>query len=262
MSRCIRVGEKYRINKFLARAGIGSRREVEKFILDGKVSVNGKTIDDLATQINPDSDSVEFDGKPISLKEKVYYLYYKPRGVVSTLKDTHGRECIGDVIKRNHLPDGTVSIGRLDMDSEGLLILTNDGDFANTMMHPSHEVKKVYRVLIDSYPKEPDLQNLRDGIDTGEFTGKAEKVLRMGPQSKDDEHPDGGYWLNIEMLEGKKREIREMLKAVGYSVNRLIRIAHGSYNISQLKPGDLLEFNPSGTRMRIRQEPMISGGGV
>ena len=232
-----------RINRFLARAGVGSRREVEALVTSGRVSINGTIIKDLATYVDPESDSITLGDAKVELPDLVYYKYYKPRGLITTMEDTHGRESIEEIIRKNGLPKGTVPAGRLDMESEGLLILTNDGDLLNKLTHPSHEITKVYRVLIDCRPEETELNLLRGGIDCGEFIAIPKAVKRMGPQPADDEFPDGGYWLEITLGEGKKREIREMLKAVNHAVFRLIRIQHGPVKTGQMKIGDVVEIS-------------------
>jgi 23S rRNA pseudouridine2605 synthase len=228
-----------RLNRFLARAGIGSRRAVEEHITSGRVTVNGQVCRELATQVNPGIDVVTLDGKNVELPRLLYFKYYKPRGVVTTMDDPQGRRSLGQVLKENGIPPGVAAAGRLDMDSEGLLILTNDGDLLNFLMHPSHEIEKVYRVLIERRPSEADLERLRTGIECEDFSGQAKRVIRMGPQPEDVENAKSGYWLEIAMVEGRKREIREMMKAIGHSVIRLVRISHGPIIVSDLQPGEI-----------------------
>lgn len=230
---------KMRLNRFLARAGLGSRRDVESLITTGRISINSVTVTGLATYVNPGSDTVLCDGNPVILPGFVYLKCYKPRGILTTMDDTHGRRTIADLLKSKNYPLGVVPAGRLDMDSEGLLILSNDGDLVNFLTHPGHGIQKVYRVLIDATPSEKNLNTLRNGIKCEEFFAKPESVFRMGPQPKGEEHPDGGYWLDIILVEGKKREIREMLKNIGHSVRRLIRISHGPIHVGTLLPGEI-----------------------
>jgi 23S rRNA pseudouridine2605 synthase len=227
-----------RLNRFLARAGLGSRRDVEKYIIDGRVRVNG-IVGGLTTTVKPGTDSVLLDSSPVELPPLVYFKYYKPRGVVSTLDDPHAPDNLGRVFIESGIPDGVVPVGRLDRESEGLILLTNDGELVNLLTHPSNEAGKTYRALIDRAPGESDLDRLRNGVDCGDFTGKAEKVSRMGPQPADRENPEAGYWLEIVMVEGRKREIRKMIAVAGYKVSRLVRIAHGPIRTGDLKPGEI-----------------------
>lgn len=232
-----------RLNRYLSRAGLGSRRDVEELILNGKVRVNGNVVSELSTYVTPDIDSVQFDDKPVVLPRFGFWKFYKPRGIVSTMDDTHGRKSVVDFIKENNLTPGTVPTGRLDLESEGLMILTNDGELINILTHPSNEIEKVYRVLVDRRPDENVLKRLRMGIQTPEFFASADKVIRMGPQPADDEYPIRGYWLEITLSEGKKREIREMLRAAGFNVLRLIRIKHGPVESRELKVGQISEID-------------------
>ncbi len=237
-----------RLNRFLARAGEGSRREVEQFILAGRVTVNGEVCRELATTVKPGKDTVTLDGAPLALPKQLYYKCYKPRGVVTTLDDPQKRESLGKLLKQSNIPPGVVPAGRLDQDSEGLLILTNDGDLLQRLTHPRHEVRKVYRVLMNRWPPERNLEKMRLGVKCKDYVARPLQVIRMGPQPSDDEHPTAGYWLEIVMVEGKKREIREMLGVLGYSVLRLVRIAHGAIRLGTLHPGEVRELD--GVEMR------------
>jgi pseudouridine synthase len=228
-----------RLNRFLARSGIGSRREVEDMVLAGRVTVNGKVTRELATKVNPVEDKVTLDGEVVALPEPLYYKMYKPRGVVSTLDDPQRRKSLAEILRESGIPDGVVPAGRLDRESEGLLILTSDGDLLQRLTHPRYRVEKVYRVLTDRWPPEADLERLRMGVKCRDFVARPLRVSRMGPQPPDDEHPVAGYWLEIAMLEGKKREIREMLGVLKYRVLRLVRISHGPVRVGALRPGEI-----------------------
>jgi 23S rRNA pseudouridine2605 synthase len=243
--------ETMRLNRYLARAGVGSRRDVEVFITEGRVIINGKVIRELATVVHPETDTVLFDSKPIHLPQLVYYKYYKPRGVVSTIDDPHESNNIGELLKNKNIPAGVVPAGRLDKNSEGLLILTNDGDLLQRLMHPSHEVEKIYRVLIDRRPLETDLKRIRTGITVNDISYSTVRVTRMGPQPIDSDSPVSGYWLEIVMAEGKKREIREMLNAVHYPVLKLVRVQHGPVKLGKLNPGAIIELSET-EKMKLR----------
>jgi 23S rRNA pseudouridine2605 synthase len=244
--------DKMRLNRFLARAGVASRRDSERYILAGRVSINGKVCRELATKVAPGIDNITVDGREIVLASLLYFKVYKPRGMVSTLDDPQHRESLGKLLQKMGIPDGVVSAGRLDKASEGLLILTNDGDLLQQLMHPSHDIEKVYRVLADRRPSEDDLLKLREGVQIDEYIATPVRVSRMGPQPADDENPEPGYWLEIVMQEGRKREIREMLSAIGYSVQRLVRIAHGPIKVGTLKPGEICEM--SGDEIELLQK--------
>lgn len=231
-----------RINRFIARCGKASRRDADKFILAGRVTINGEPCREFGVTIVPGVDVVTLDGERLELPSLLYYKCYKPGGVVSTLDDPQGRESIAGILRSGDIQSGVVPAGRLDLGSEGLLILTNDGDMLQKLTHPSHKVEKIYRVLTHRWPMESELAKLRRGVKCREYFAKALRVTRMGPQPKDREHPETGYWLEIVMGEGRKREIREMLKVIRASVLRLVRIQHGPIQVGTLKPGEIREL--------------------
>jgi len=230
--------ESMRLNRYLARAGKGSRRDVEQYIIAGRVTINGKLCRELATTVHPGKDTVTLDGEVVLLPNLLYFKAYKPRGMVTTLDDPQGRESLEKLLGENSIPAGVVPAGRLDKESEGLLILTNDGDLLQRLVHPSYEVEKTYRVLLDRRPPEADLERLREGVQCEGYFARPVRVARMGPQPADGENPEG-YWLEIVMVEGRKREIREMLATLRYSVLRLVRISHGPIRVGDLRPGEV-----------------------
>jgi len=211
---------------------------VEELILKGRVSVNNSICRELATLVNPSKDIVTVDGKFLRLPALVYYKFYKPRGIVCSMSDPHANETLATILKRENIPQGVVPAGRLDKESEGLLILTNDGELLHKLMHPSYGFKKVYRVLLDRRPSEKHLSLLRKGVVVEGYRMKPVKITRMGPQPKDEENPEG-YWLEVVLIEGRKREIRYMMREAGFKVLRLVRIAHGPVNVGTLKPGEI-----------------------
>lgn len=223
----IKTENKFRLQKFLAHCGVASRRKAEELIKDGKVKVNGKVITEMGVIVSP-QDRVEVNGKKVSLeKKKVYILLHKPRGYVTTVNDPEGRKTVISLIKG--VNERVYPVGRLDYDSSGLLLLTNDGDLAHKMMHPRYEAVKVYIAVIEGYPSEGALINLRSGviIDGYKTAPAFVNVLeRYEEKTK----------LEITIHEGRNRQIRKMFEAVGHPVIRLKRIAYAGLVLGDLKP--------------------------
>ena len=230
---------KIRLQKFLAQAGVSSRRAGEKLILGGKVQVNGVVVKELGTKVDPGSDEVHLDGKQIAGKEKYgYYLFHKPKNVVVTRHDPEGRPTVFDYLKK--IVERINPVGRLDFDSEGLIFLTNDGDLHYRLTHPSKEVPKRYRVKVAPVgvrstrppeggctpPLREIIRQLSLGIDIGGYVTAPCQVKYLGEE-----------WLEITLREGKNRQIRRMLEAVGYGALRLIRISIGPLELGHLVPG-------------------------
>ncbi|MCX6645608.1 MAG: pseudouridine synthase [bacterium] len=232
-----------RLNRYIARCGVASRRDADHLIEAGRISVNGRITRDFSTKIKPGIDEVIFDDKILELPKLYYFKCYKPAGYLTTLEDTHNRKTIFDLMQEHGIPAGVVPAGRLDMDSEGLLILSNDGELIYRLTHPGQGVEKVYRVLLNRWPNQVDLEDLVDGIKYEDQISKAVRASRMGPQPKDQENPVSGYWIEMVMVEGRKREIRMMLRTLGYQVLRLVRIKHGPVEIGMLKPGIILPLD-------------------
>ena len=221
---------KQRVQKILASRGIASRRSAEQIIEAGRVMCNG-VVCRIGDSADPDVDCILLDGKPIpSSEDKVYILLNKPRGFVTTLSDERGRrnvvQLVADCGKRVY------PVGRLDMDSEGLLIITNDGELANHLMHPSHVVEKVYRVKVKKFSKEA-LMKLNEPIILDGYKIRPPKVVLIGV---DNENPSL-VELEITIHEGRNRQVRRMCAAAGMSVSRLIRISQGNLRLGQLPPG-------------------------
>ena len=221
-----------RIAKFLSRAGIASRREAERMIEAGRVSVNGKTIASPALNVTP-ADKVVVDGKAVGAPEPArLWLYHKPTGLVTTAKDEKGRETVFDA-----LPEGmprVMSVGRLDINSEGLLLLTNDGGIKRKLELPSTGWLRKYRVRVKGTPKDTDLAPLREGIVVDRETFQP-MVVSI------DRQQGANAWLTIGIREGRNREIRRAMEAVGLTVNRLIRVSYGPFQLGDLKPGAVEE---------------------
>lgn len=221
-----------RISKILAQAGIASRRKAEALIASGRVSLNGRIVTAQGTQADPARDELRVDGRPIQpAKPHHYFAYYKPRGLLVTKSDELGRKGIFQTLR---LPPQVNSVGRLDKDSEGLLLLSDDGAFIQEYTHPSFEIPKVYRVQISRPLNREEGKRLIKGIPLRE---KTVRVRWVRPLKK-----TPGHWVTLELREGVKREIRRMLEALGIRVLRLIRIQHGSVRLGSLKPGGLMRL--------------------
>lgn len=219
-----------RLQKALAAAGIASRRHAEELIADGRVAVNGKTVTQLGTKVLP-TDRISVDGKTISRTPRhVYVMLNKPADVLSTAHDERGRRTVVDLV---HTPQRVYPVGRLDLDSEGLLLLTNDGELTFRLLHPRHEIDKEYLVWLDRSPNEEELRQLREGV---EIEGGRTAPARVARKS--------GGTLSITLHEGRKRQIRQMAAALGLEVQHLLRIRVGPLTLGKLKPGEWRELRP------------------
>ncbi len=235
-----------RIAKVLARAGIASRREAERMIEAGRVTVNGKTIDSPALNVTP-SDRITVDGKPVAEPEPArLWLYHKPTGLVTTNRDEKGRPTIFD-----NLPEDmprVMSVGRLDLNSEGLLLLTNDGAIKRKLELPSTGWLRKYRVRINGRPKDEDFAPLRQGL-----VIEGEKFQPMTVTL--DRQQGANAWLTIGLREGKNREIRRAIEDIGFTVNRLLRVSYGPFQLGDLKPGEVEEIRRRVLRDQLGLEP-------
>ena len=215
-----------RLAKFLAHAGVASRRRAEDVIAAGRVRVDGEVVEDPARAVEP-GDDVRVDGRPVHVAETpLVYVLHKPAGVVSTAHDTHGRRTVVDLVKA---PGGArlYPVGRLDADTTGLLLLTNDGELANHLTHPRYEVPKTYRATVRHPPVSPEaLERLRDGVelDDGRTLPARVRLVRPGV-------------VELELREGRKRQVRRMLEAVGHPVRELTRVRFGPLALGDLPAG-------------------------
>ncbi len=222
-----------RIAKVLSRAGVASRREAERMIQAGRVEVNGKKIDSPALNVTAE-DKIKVDGKPMREPEPArLWLYHKPQGLVTTTSDEKGRATIFDGLPED-LPR-VMSIGRLDLNSEGLLLLTNDGAIKRRLELPSTGWLRKYRVRINGRPKDEEFAPLRRGL-----TLDGERFQPMTVTL--DRQQGANAWLSIGLREGKNREIRRAIEDLGFSVNRLIRVSYGPFQLGTLKPGEVEEL--------------------
>lgn len=225
-----------RIQKILANAGLGSRRFCEKFIEAGRVTVNGQVVK-LGDKADPAADQICLDGKEINAAPGyIYIAIYKPRGVLSSAKSEHGRKSVVDLVP---LPDRVFPVGRLDVESEGLMLLTNDGKLANLLTHPRYGHEKEYKVLVARQPDQDQLATWRRGV-------VLEDGYRTQPVSVQVERPHGkGAWLKVEMKEGRKRQIRETAAQLSLPIVKLIRVRIGSLKVGGLRPGQFRELTPA-----------------
>ncbi len=230
-----------RLQKVLAHAGVASRRKCEKLILQGRVRVNGQVVTKLGTKVDPGQDTIEVDGRPITTEEKVYILLHKPRGYLSDTRDFRGRSsALGLVPAGKRL----YPVGRLDAESEGLLLLTNDGELAHRLTHPRYEHQKEYLALVVGEPTGATLRRMLGGVDHDGQTLRADAVERLerpGPEARShgwEEAPSGRAWLRIILHEGKKRHIRRMCAALGHPVRRLVRVRIGPLELGDLLVGE------------------------
>jgi len=224
------MNEPIRLQKYLAQCGVASRRKSESLITAGRVSVDGLVVRDMGVKIIPERQQVLFDGKKIAQQEpKVYILLNKPRGYVTTLADPLGRPVVTDLLKNSNLR--LFPVGRLDLDTEGALLLTNDGELAQKIQHPSHEVTKTYEATVSGYPSPKKLSALEKGISLeGKMTSPASLriIKRYSSSSR----------VQIIIHEGRKRQVRKMFAAIGHPVINLKRLAYGSLSLGNLGEGD------------------------
>ncbi len=223
-----------RLQKVLSQAGIASRRAAEKLIIDGRVEVDGQVVTELGTRVDPHASVVRVDGARVVLDESLVYLALnKPRGVHSTMSDDRGRPCIGDLIERKVRGNKKLfHVGRLDADTEGLILLTNDGELAHRLMHPSHEVPKTYLATVAGSVPRGLGKRLREGIQ-----------LEDGPARVDgfavvDAIP-GKTLVRVTLHEGRNRIVRRLLAAAGFPVEALVRTDIGSVSLGEQRPGSI-----------------------
>jgi 23S rRNA pseudouridine2605 synthase len=216
-----------RLNKYLAHAGVGSRRYCEQLILKGRIRVDGQVVRELGTKVEA-GQQVAVDDQPLNAERLVYWLLNKPRGYLCTNHDPSGRPRAIDLVE--HIPQRVYTVGRLDEDSEGLLLLTNDGDLAHHLMHPRYGIEKTYLVQVAGTPKREDIEQLLKGVWLSDGHVKARRVRRLKSQGE-------STWMEIVLAEGKNREIRRMLARLEHKVMRLRRVAIGPVQLGRLRSG-------------------------
>jgi 23S rRNA pseudouridine2605 synthase len=221
------VAEPQRVQKVMAAAGVASRRACEELIAAGRVTVNGEVVE-LGARCDPSSDVVALDGERINVDpDRVYVLLNKPRGVVTTADDPQGRPTVVELV---NLPQRLYPVGRLDQDTEGLVLLTNDGELTHRLLHPSFEVERTYVALVPGPVRKRSLAQLREGVELEDGVARATRVRVL-------EEEKSKALVEIVMTEGRKREVRRMFDAIGLTVERLARVAYGGVELGELRQG-------------------------
>jgi len=244
-----------RLQKVMAHAGVASRRASEKMITAGRVMVNGEVVTELGTKVDPSRDVIVVDGELIPTGVgKVYIKLNKPVGIISTADDDWGRKTVLDLVD---LPGRIYPVGRLDSDSEGLILLTNDGEVTDRLTHPRFGHEKTYLVLIRGRPRDAELNSLLRGIELDDGMAVATDVKRISGMPKSApgmelRTPAGMNWLELVLTEGRKRQVRRMIERTGHRVERLIRIRLGPLELGNLKPGDSAHLTPVELRRLLK----------
>jgi 23S rRNA pseudouridine2605 synthase len=227
-----------RLNAYLARAGVASRRRADELIKAGRVRVNGER-GELNTFVEP-SDRVEVDGRPVTAQELAYVLLHKPAGVVTTARDPHGRPTVVDLVDHTAR---VVPVGRLDADTTGALLLTNNGPLAHRLAHPRYGVEKVYEADVEGEPDDDALRRLAEGVELEEGRTAPARARRLGPSR-----------IELVLHEGRKHQVKRMLEAVGHPVRRLHRSRYAGLELGGLAPGESRELSASEVQ-RLRTRP-------
>lgn len=232
-----------RLQKVLAQAGVGSRRVCEQFIDDGRVEVNGSIVTRQGMRVDPNNAVVRVDGVRIRIDETLqYFALNKPRGMQCTMSDDMGRPCVGDIIdERISAGQRLFHVGRLDADTEGLLLLTNDGELANRLMHPKYEVSKTYLAEVLGEPDRGVMRQLLRGVELDDGCARADKATVLDAN-------EGRSLVRIDIHEGRKHVVRRMLKAVGFPVQRLVRTKVHTVQLGEQRPGKVRALNDSEVR--------------
>jgi 23S rRNA pseudouridine2605 synthase len=242
------MSESERLQKFLSRAGIASRRAAETLITEGKVLVNGKKVTTLGSKVDPLKDLVVVSGKPVTVSsERRWFVLYKPPGVVTTLKDPQGRPTVGDYVRE--VGSRVYPVGRLDYDAEGALLLTDDGDVANKLMHPKHQVARVYLAKVKGHPTDASLEKLVSGVRLEDGVGKATSASVFEKRAKN-------CWLKLVVTEGRQHFVKRLCAAIGHPVLRLFRPAHAGVGLTGIRPG---QWRPL-THDEVRKVKAIADG--
>ena len=239
-----------RLQKFLAECGVGSRRKMERFIIEGRVQINGKVCTELGRKIDPNVDKVEVNRRPVHAAPKGIMLLNKPRGVVSTLSDPEGRRTVADFLTKHY--QSYFPVGRLDWDSTGLMILTNDGEIAERLMHPRFGFERVYQARVEGNIEEGLLQKIQKGVRLSDGFVQASATI-----IKNDENTT---WLEVRIREGRNRVIRRLFDKLGHSVMKLKRTVYGPFKIGNLQVGQvrvltMKEYEQARRKVMHHEEP-------
>lgn len=225
-----------RLQKVIAASGITSRRKAEELITEGKVKVNGQVVTELGTKVS-DKDKILVNNEPITKEVKEYYLLNKPRGVLTTTSDDRSRKTVVDLIPTSAR---IYPVGRLDYDTTGLLILTNDGEFANILMHPSNNIEKVYMAKLKGIIKKEQIEALKEGVTIDEATTVAAKRVKL----KKFDSKTNTCMVQITICEGKNHQVKKMFAAVGFDVIKLKREKEGFFDLKNLQSGEFRKLTP------------------
>lgn len=237
-----------RLQKVIAQSGVTSRRKAEKLITDGKVKVNGKVVRTLGIKVSPE-DKVEVNNIPLEKEAPVYYLLYKPRRVISSVKDEKGRKVVTDLLGEE-VTERVFPIGRLDYDTSGILLLTNDGEFANLLMHPKYEIEKNYIAKIKGIPRKEELTKLRKGVKSGNEILHAVKYKLLSSDRN-----SNTSIVELSLHEGKNRQVRRMFEALGLPVLKLKREKYGFLTLNGLQSGEYRPLTPKEVK-QLRQHAL------
>lgn len=224
-----------RLQKVIAKAGICSRRKAEELILAGKVYVNGEKCTTLGTKVSG-NDDIEVNGQLLEVEDKVYYVINKPKGCICSSSDDRDRKTVLDYLD---IPQRVYTVGRLDYDTSGVLLLTNDGDFCNQMIHPRYHLKKTYLVNLQGNLSEEDIKLLRKGLKTNVDTYQPAKVRVISHDVTRDR-----TLFELTIMEGKNHQVKNMMEALGHEVRKLHRIRFGQIEVNDLKPGEYRKLKP------------------
>lgn len=239
-----------RLQKIISAAGITSRRASEELILNGQVTVNGVVVTELGTKADPEVDTITVNGKQLRISEqRLYILLNKPTGYITALKDGQGRKLVTDLLK--DVPERVYPVGRLDYNTEGLLLLTNDGEWANRLMHPRHEVEKEYHVRVRGKVLDQQMKRMEDGVELedGKTAPAVVRLVKSGEQND---------WISVTIHEGRNRQVRRMCEAVSLSVVRLKRIRYGSLSLGTLRDGQFRYLTEAEVRELSGEQPLDS----
>jgi 23S rRNA pseudouridine2605 synthase len=219
-----------RLQKVISQAGVASRRHAEELITAGRVTVNGKTVSELGVKVQPGRDKVAVDGKELAAEKKFYVLLYKPRGIVTTMDDPEGRKTVSELV--DDIPARLYPVGRLDYNTEGLLLLTNDGPLTHALTHPSHNISKTYIAQVVGKPAEEKLDKLRIGIRLDDGMTSPAKI-----HLTEHDNVKNVSTLEIVISEGRNRQVRRMCEAIGHPVNKLKRVKFAFLTLEGLRRG-------------------------
>lgn len=240
-----------RLNRFLSMAGVASRRQADKIIASGRVSVNGEPVRELGTKVD-ESDTVHVDGKPVSPQSLVYVLLNKPKDAITTKDDENNRRTVMDLITMDKkTKSGIFPVGRLDRDTTGLLLLTNDGELAHRLMHPSYEVEKIYKLTTERNVSSDELDKLRTGIELDDGPAKADHAMFIeGDQKK----------VGLQIHEGRNRQVRRMFEQLGHTVLHLERTHYAGLTLTGVRNGKWRKLKPSeinALRRQVKLKPVM-----